>query len=682
MTKIPIEHCGKRFKDLKHCFIDFEYNGTTEKFLNLVAVSMWSPDDEYRETVWLHKDQTAKNEVADKILAMRETHFFVAFNAVAEAESFIALGLDPSKHAWIDLQIEYKMLTNHWHKFTYGKHLIDGKEVFTSPPKSKWEQTEEERLKANNAKPKHNLSGCTYKMLGVKIDTDRKDQIRNLIISSPGTFTKAESAEILEYCESDIEYLPRIKDAIFESYRRSNAAGNIFLAEVALRGKTAARTALMSKTGYPVNRVSVTNFSKSTISILNDLAEDINSQFHGTNLFVWNKSRGQYSKKEGPQREWIDASEYKDRWRKTETGSHSLSLDAYADHFSYSHDYPRGNFPAQILRYLKTNQSLNGFRPNSKNSFFDYYGSDDRARAWLNPYGSQSSRFQPKAGGFIPLKSAWMRSLIQPKPGRAIAAIDYGSQEFLVAALLSADKNMFESYASGDPYFYFAKLAKAVPMDAKRSDHEDIRTLFKSTVLGISYLMGSKALAAKLTADTGKFHDENDSARMTEIFFNTFSRYNDFIERTIYDYREKGYLKLADGWIMFGDNPNHRSISNCPVQGMGAVILRKAIELSQIAGLTVLYPLHDALYIEYSVSQETEAPRILSECMREAFVHYFKDTEVEDWSAQIRMDGNIWGPDIKEDYRKIGDVGFKMQTIYVDERARLEYERFKIYFSN
>jgi hypothetical protein len=680
METIPIEHCGKPFKELIPCYIDFEYNGTTEKFLNLVAVSMSIPDEDKKYTIWLHKSEDGYQKASDLIVSMRETHAFVAFNVVAEADSFISLGIDPSKHAWIDLQIEYKMLLNHWHEFTYGKHLLDGREVYTVPPKPKWQQTEEERLHANNSKPKPNLAGCTYKMLGVKIDTDRKDAVRDLIISSPKEFSEDEKNEILTYCESDVEYLPRIKDAIFEAYRRSNAANNIFVSEIFLRGKTAARTSLMGRTGYPVNRKAVTNFSKQTKAILNDLAEDINSQFPDTCLFVWNKSRGQYSKKESPQKEWIEASGYADKWRLTDKKSLSLSLDAYSDHFSYSHDFPRDNFPAQVLRYLKTNQALNGFRPNSKNSFFDNYGSDDRARAWLNPYGSQSSRFQPKAGGFIPLKSAWMRSLIQPRQGRAIAAVDYSSQEFLVAALLSQDENMFESYASGDPYFYFAKLAKAVEMDALRKDHEDVRTLFKSTVLGISYLMGAQALGRKLTEDTGKPHDENDAQRMIEIFFSVFNRYNEFIERSIYEYRQRGYLKLKDGWIMFGDNPNHRSISNCPVQGMGAVILRKAIELSQDAGLTVIYPLHDALYIEFCLRTEKDAPRILSRCMREAFTHYFKDTEVEGWASQIRMDGNIWGPNMSDGYLKIDDIGYKTQTIYVDERARREYEKFNKYF--
>ena len=104
----------------------------------------------------------------------------------------------------------------------------------------------------------------------------------------------------------------------------------------------------------------------------------------------------------------------------------------------------------------------------------------------MNIYGAQSSRSQPAATGFLFLKPAWMRSLCQPNRGRAIASFDYGSQEFLISALVSKDKNMLWAYASGDVYLALAKLAGAVPQDGTKSEYKAERDLFKATTLGIS----------------------------------------------------------------------------------------------------------------------------------------------------------------------------------------------------
>lgn len=680
---IPKTHNSIPFKDLKRCYLDFEYNGSSEARFNVVCCSLLVQGQIEPTNFWTYKDPNALADLKRSLIELRNDHIFVAHNVVAEASAFISLGIDPVKCAWIDTQIEYKMLTNHWDKYRYGDQLIDGKKVKTTPPRSKWEQTEEEKKKENNAKPQHSLLSTTYKLLGKIRSSAHKDEMRDLIISAPESFTPEERDAIIKYCDEDVLDLPEILGQILNAYRTSTAKKYIGVSELAWRGQTAARTALITKTGYPVNRSQVTKFSRSVNSIMNELAEDINGQFPDMGLFVWNKKEGRYSKKEKPQKDWIAASEHADKWMRTDTGGYSLSLDAYSRHYSYSHDYPEGILPAQMLRYLKTKQSLNGFIVSkSKKNFFNYYGSDGRARAWLNPYGSQSSRYQPGASGYIPLKAAWMRSLIQPPVGNAICGIDYGSEEFLLSALLSKDKNMYQAYVSGDPYFHFAKLAEAVPMDAERKDHEKVRTLFKSTVLGISYLMGPDNLAIKLTQDTGDHYSPEGAKKLIQTFFDVFKDYANWIERALYEYQRRGFLKLRDGWIMFGDNRNHRSVSNCPIQGMGGAILRKAIQISQDRGLHVILPLHDALYIEFDQKDFTPIDT-LYDSMLEAFCHYFQDEpEIFEWAKSIRMDIDVWGPGLKDrEFYSFKGRPLKMQEIYIDPRSKREYEKFKKYLT-
>lgn len=690
--------------------IDFEYNTTNEQVLNLVCCS-YSVETESHGLVnhesWLLNDKGAKLALKQKLLQLRdEGYIFLAFNVVAEAHAFISLGIDPTKCKWLDLQQEYKMILNHHHKYMYGKHLIDGREVTTYPPKYG------EDTGVSNQKPAKNLAGCLYKLLDLKIDTDHKNEMRDIIISKDVEKIMANKKAIIDYCTSDIKYLKpawmKIREEYLSYFKRAwkytkeemdalglpfeeNEPIEVTYEEIFWRGETAARTALMQATGYPVNVKKVKKFASSVKTLLKELCEDINGQFsEEERFFRWNSSEQRYSMHQKPLKDWIANSKYASQWKRTApsktkpNGDWSLALDAWEKHFSYRHDYPRGNIGAQLLRYLKTRQSLNGFLPKSptaknKETFFDSLGKDGRVRSYLNPYGAQSARYQPKATGFIPLKAAWMRSLIEPKPGYAICGIDYGSQEFLIAALVSGDKNMLEAYKSGDVYLYFAKLAGAVPWDGKKSDYKEERNVFKSTTLGISYSMGAAALARKLTDDTGKPHTQQDAQELINKFMRAYPDYADWIETIRFDYAMRGFHKLPDGWVIFGDNDNKRSISNVPIQGIGSCILRKAIQLAQDRKIKVIFPLHDAGYCEYP-SIKLEDVDKFAECMREAFIFYFEDKE---GANLIRLDINIWSPDYEDgEFTTPGGLKGKMQKVYIDERAETEYLRFKKYWED
>ena len=57
-------------------------------------------------------------------------------------------------------------------------------------------------------------------------------------------------------------------------------------------------------------------------------------------------------------------------------------------------------------------------------------GRDGRNRTVLWPFSSKTSRTQPKAKHWIFSPSVWLRFLIKPEPGKALAYIDYSSMEF------------------------------------------------------------------------------------------------------------------------------------------------------------------------------------------------------------------------------------------------------------
>lgn len=680
-------------------WIDFEYNGTKEKFLNLVCCSFEL--DGVVEEHWVFNSEEKKLKLKQRLKMLRdEGVIFGCWNGIAEGSSFIALRLDPSKGKWLDLQAEWKLLTNHVDKWAYGSQLVDGKIIETTPPDYGQDKT------VNNTKAKTNLAAATYKLLGVQIDTDHKTEMRDIIIRGNDEEIEANRDAIQAYCSSDIKYLPAMWTVIKKEYpdifyksttpeikglKKVTLDNSQTWEDVLWRGETMARAALMTCEGYPVDVDKMRNFAKNIPKLLKDLCEDINSQFE-TPLFKWNNRDQRYQRDTKNMKAIIEESEFKDIWTKTAPstrfpdGSYSLSIDVFEKFFSWRHDFPRENPFAQYMRYLKTQRSLNGFIPKgktakNKETIFDSLGNDGRIRSYLGPYNSQSGRYQPKSTSFIFLKSAFCRSLVSPQRGRVISGVDFKSEEFLLAGLVSNDRNMLEAYKSGDVYFYFAKLAGAVPWDAKRKDHETIRTAFKSTTLGISYLMGPDALARKLTTDTGRPHTREDAQELTGKFDKVYKDYFQTRNHIAYTYRLAKSLKLPDGWAMGPDNPNPRSIKNMPIQGFGSSILRKSIALAQQAGLKVIIPLHDALYIESKLGEEKKDLATLLDCMREGFAFYFKEFGVYDDAFNlIQFDANQWGPDLEDGYYKHDSgISVKTQPVYIDERAVKEYNQFKKY---
>ena len=125
-------------------------------------------------------------------------------------------------------------------------------------------------------------------------------------------------------------------------------------------------------------------------------------------------------------------------------------------------------------------------------------GADGRARCPLWPFSSITGRNQPSAGkeqkSGIRSDSPYvfglpkaLRFLIRPAPGMALAYIDWEQQEFMIAALMSGDKEMQKAYRSGNPYLALAKKLSAVPQNATKSTHATEHEKFKAVVLGVNY---------------------------------------------------------------------------------------------------------------------------------------------------------------------------------------------------
>lgn len=683
--------------------IDFEFHDSNDYRPNIVCCSVRDSETRVTESFWTYNDEDTKQDLRNYLYARKHTHIMRGYMCIAEARSFLAIDIEDAKEfEWVDLYCEWVMAINHNDHLAYGKHLNKGKEIKTFPPKSKWEATAADKKK-NSAKPEKGLAAATYKLLGVKIDTDRKKKMRDILISGNSIEIEKHGDEIIEYCESDIKYLPQIYKKLVKEYKRLYRRSDFkHVAEDMLyRGNYSARTAYIERLGEPMNVEWARNFSGAVPSILRDIQVEINQLFPDMKPFRYRKKDGAYTWNQIRTKEWIRTLDphMVESWDRTPGGDLSLSLDAFLKFFNYHHDFPKDILGAQIVRYLKMKQNLNGFLPGKegKKTFFDSIGSDNRSRPFLGIYGSQSGRNQPAATGFLFLKSAWMRSLSEPPIGRCCVDIDYSSEEFLVGGLESGDMAMIAAYHSGDPYLYFAKAAGAVPEWGTKKTHGPMRNKFKAVVLAMSYGMRSKGMALKLTADTGETHTPEMAQEFIDLFEMVFPVYTEFRNNGIIDqYDTDEYLRLSDGWTMFGDNPNNLSVSNFPSQGKGSVILRKMVAYLQDSGLDVIRTLHDAGYIEIDWGDWAKVDTFFEQ-MAKAFYDSYEGHPLQE-QAIIRIEGECWSRDFatEDDGRVMshvdedGETHYTLTTpggrevpcqeIYIDGRAVKEHSYFSHYF--
>lgn len=660
------------------CYLDFEFYGTAERELNLVSVVAKCYRNGHLDrsrTFWLHQDTKAKAEARAFFKdCLLEGYVFVAYAAEAEARALSSLFKNPKwyQHGeFIDLYLEYRCLLNRNHAYAYGHQLIDGRVINTSPPPNKWESPDD----GDDAhhRPSYSLAAACFKLLSEFVDFDRKTAVRELIIRGVPEEIEEARAEIETYNQDDITHLTALHTWFHNHYLESGIPPETWLKYALKRGDYAMRTARMVELGYPVSLKKLKHFTKNVRGILSAAAEEALALGRKEEVlpFRYAKADGrQLVMNTGQVRVWAEK-QNKPYWRKTEGGRISISKDAFRDW--YSSDSP--GFAGAFCRYLKTKQSLNGFLPGGKRGkFTDYLGSDGRVRPYFGIYGAQSSRSQPAATGFIPLKAHWMRNFLDAGPGRALAGVDYASQEFLIAAILSQDDAMMAAYQSGDVYTAFAKEAKLMPPTGTKASHPQIRDACKALVLGISYDMTAKGMAPRITVASGEPCSEDRAQDLIDTFFSIYSDYAEWKTEILEEYKE-GYLELPDGWIMWGDNDNPRSVGNFPIQGHGAVIMREAVRRAQDAGLDVIYTLHDAVYVEYQ-SFQVEAIRVLKRCMSEAFeaimAPYGKITP-------IRLEGDSWSQDYAAQQPKsVPDVVFMAE--YSDSKGKADLERYRKFF--
>ncbi len=287
-------------------------------------------------------------------------------------------------------------------------------------------------------------------------------------------------------------------------------------------------------------------------------------------------------------------------WPRLDSGALALDDDTFKEMAKL---YPEQVGPVREVRYALSQMRLNELA----------VGPDDRNRLILSAFSSKTGRNQPSNSRFIFGPSCWLRSLIRPGPGKALAYCDWSAQELGIAAALSGDKRMQEAYQSGDPYLWFGKAARLIPNDATKATHGADRDRLKVVMLGVLYGLSANGMARKLglTPAHGR-----EFMLLHKETFRVFWRWSDMIQDEAV---LTGRLRTVFGWtVQVGPDTTPTSLRNFPMQANGAEIMRLAACLATERGIGVCCPVHDAFLIEADTDAIADKTARMQQAMKEA----------------------------------------------------------------
>jgi DNA polymerase family A len=419
------------------------------------------------------------------------------------------------------------------------------------------------------------------------VGSKQKDAMRDRIMKG-WPFSDEEREEILRYCASDVDAMVRMLPKMLPDIEL----------DVALhRGEFVAASARMEHRGVPIDMEIFPHLADKQAwrHVRDAMVPAIDAQY---SVYVT-----------GADGDWHFNAEkfeaYLERegivgWPRTDTGKLSMKRKTFED-------MTKGHPQLESLRQLRhTRDKMRKIKL--------AVGADGRNRTVLWPFKSKSSRTQPKASQWIFSPAVWMRSLIKPAPGRAIAYVDWSAIEFGIAASLSNDPVMLEFYRTGDPYLSFCKRVGKAPATASKKTHGPLRDRYKTGLLSIQYGVQAETLAARLGISTFEAHEM--IMQHKELFAVYWRWTADWLAHTL----DTGVMWTPMGWFCRTGITefNERSIINLPIQGTGADILRVACIWATRHGLELCGPVHDAIVIEAPVERIDADVALLQEIMRRA----------------------------------------------------------------
>jgi len=444
----------------------------------------------------------------------------------------------------------------------------------------------------------------------------RKDAMRERIMKG-WPFTAEEQKQIVDYCAEDVDMLRQLFSAMLP---------HIDLLPIALHNsESVAALARSEHVGVPIDMEIYPQLADQKIwrEIRDSMVPLVD--VHG--VYVCDK-RGEWHFNVACFEEMLVGERI--NWpRREKTGKLDLRRKTFD---SMAKAYPQQIEPLRQLRYIR--DKLRKIQLS--------VGHDGRNRTVLWPFSSKTSRTQPKAKHWIFSPSVWLRFLIKPEPGRALAYIDYSNMEFAAAAFLShnhvsTDNRMLAADQTGDPYLKFGKAVGQIASDATKESPgvKQKRDQLKVVCLGTQYSMQALTLSTRLGVTY------LDAYEMLQLHRGLFSQYWHWSEDWLHHSLTSGMMRTVYGWQCATGitELSERSIRNWPIQSTCADVFRLAYVWGTRHGLTLIAPVHDAVLLEAPEDRIEADVALMREIMRRASRVIFN--AAADGKFELRTDYKI-----------------------------------------
>lgn len=409
-----------------------------------------------------------------------------------------------------------------------------------------------------------------------------KETMRQLVMSG-GPWSAEERKAIISYCAEDVYATEILLGALVAKLSINSRR----IGHAIIRGRYMDAVAAMETAGIPVDMETFRLLEANWSIIQEKLIAEIDLDYRVYEGRTFKVARFA---------EWLKSVGIP--WPMSESGKLALDDDTFR---RMAKLYPA----VSALRELR--HALGELRLNAIT-----VGPDGRNRTLLSPLRSRTGRNQPSNSKFLFGSATWTRGLIKPAEGRAIAYLDFASQEIAIAAALSGDPALWRAYESGDPYLQFAKDAGLAPPTATKASHKAVRARCKAIVLGVQYGMGPESMAASAGMSV------IEARQLLTLHRETYRVFWSWAETNVSRALLGGELTTPFGW-RYRLNPteraNDRSLLNWPMQASGSDMLRLAcIEIVR-SGVMLCAPVHDAVLIEAPIDQIEEHVAIARDAM-------------------------------------------------------------------
>ena len=219
-----------------------------------------------------------------------------------------------------------------------------------------------------------------------------------------------------------------------------------------------------------------------------------------------------------------------------------------------------------------------------------------------------------------------MRKFFAARPGNLLIDADYSQIELRVLAAIAEDKNMIDAFLAGEDIHTntAAQVFDMPPLFITPL----MRGRAKAVNFGIVYGIGAFSLSKDIVVSVA------EADQYIKNYLKTFSGVRDYMERTVEEAKEKGYVSTLFGRRRYlpelkSSNHNLRSFGqrvamNMPIQGTAADIIKIAMvrvyQRLREEGLKakLILQVHDELIVEAPEEEASRAAEIVLDAMTHA----------------------------------------------------------------